>query len=97
MFFGLAKGNMARFPLTAVKVDRSFVTGMDRDERKRSIARAIVSMGHSLGLRVVAEGVETEAEQRCLVEDGCDQLQGYLLGRPVPPNKLILPAVKPLI
>lgn len=81
-------GYLSRFPLTAVKVDRSFVRGMDTDVRQRSIVRAIVSMGHNLGLRVVAEGVETENERKCLVEDNCDLLQGYLLGRPVPASQI---------
>lgn len=83
-------GYLARFPLTTVKVDRSFVRGMDTDARQRSIARAIVSMGHNLGLRVVAEGVETEAERQCLLEDGCDLLQGYLMGRPAPASEIVL-------
>lgn len=73
---------LTRFPLKTVKVDRSFVSGMDTDSRQRSIVRAIVSMSHNLGLNVVAEGVETEAERRCLVEDGCDLLQGFLIARP---------------
>ncbi|MFN3377123.1 MAG: putative bifunctional diguanylate cyclase/phosphodiesterase [Burkholderiaceae bacterium] len=75
---------LARFRLSSVKIDRSFVRGVDQDMRKRSLVRAIVSMGHSLGLVVVAEGVETEAERGVLLQEGCDQLQGYLLGRPAP-------------
>lgn len=75
---------LARFRLSTVKIDRSFVRGVDQDARKRSLVRAIVSMGHSLGLTVVAEGVETEAERGVLLQEGCDQLQGYLLGRPAP-------------
>lgn len=77
---------LARFSLSTVKIDRSFVTSLDADPRKRSIVKAIISMSHSLGLKVVAEGVESEAERACLLEDGCDFLQGYLLGKPMPPE-----------
>ena len=56
------------------------------DESARAVVRAIVAMGHSLGVTVVAEGVETEEQQHWLVDAGCDLLQGYFDGPPAPPN-----------
>lgn len=79
---------LAEFRLSAVKIDRSFVSEMDKDSKKRSIVKAIISMGHSLGLKVIAEGVETPAEYQGLLEDACDYVQGYLFGKPVPAEQL---------
>jgi len=77
-------GYLKRFPLDALKIDRSFVTGLPDDAEDVSIAQAVIGMAHSLGLKVVAEGVETEEQRRFLAAHGCDQMQGYLLSRPVP-------------
>ena len=75
---------LAQLPVDEVKVDRSFVSRITTDERAAAIVRSVVDLGHSLDLRVVAEGVE---DQRCwdaLTEVGCDVAQGYLLSRPLP-------------
>ncbi len=74
---------LKRFPLHTLKIDRSFVSGLPEDGDDMAITRAVVAMGHSLGLTVVAEGVETEAQRQSLQALECDVLQGYLFGRPV--------------
>ena len=72
-----------RFPIDRLKVDRSFVRDMFHDPADLAITRAIIGLGHTLGLRVVAEGVETEREAQTLRSAGCDELQGYLIARPM--------------
>jgi diguanylate cyclase (GGDEF)-like protein/PAS domain S-box-containing protein len=72
------------WPVDELKVDRSFVKNMIEDARDRSIVRAIVDLAHSLGLQVVAEGVETSAVLALLDELACDRAQGYLLSKPLP-------------
>ena len=73
---------LSRLPITALKIDQSFVQGMSVADA--SIVAAIIALGHSLGLKVVAEGVETPAQLACLVARGCDEVQGYLISQPVP-------------
>ncbi len=70
------------FPADALKIDRSFVHGLPEDQDSCSLVAAIVAMAHKLRLAVVAEGVETEALMRFLRALDCEQLQGFLLGRP---------------
>jgi len=77
---------LKRFPVDSVKIDRSFVRHLPTDPDDAAIARAIIDMGHRLGLRVVAEGVETEAQLALLRSYGCDEIQGYLTGRPCAPG-----------
>ena len=72
-----------RFPVDAIKIDRSFVQGVIEDPEARAITSAIVALAHELGLTVVAEGVESEAQQRCLTELRCDEMQGFLLSEPL--------------
>jgi len=79
---------LRRFPLDTLKVDQSFVRDL-KDAQTASIVQAIVTMARSLGLRVVAEGVETEEQRVVLQEHGCDVLQGYLLSRPLPMDALV--------
>jgi len=74
--------NLQSFPFDKIKIDRSFIGSMESDEAARSIVRAIVGIGRSLNLPVVAEGVETEAQHRMVREEGCPQAQGYYFGRP---------------
>ena len=89
--FGTGYSSLAslwRFPFDKVKIDRAFTKGLDSDDRVALIVRSIVSLAHSLGMRVTAEGVETQAQSSTLRYLGCDELQGYLLGRPAPANTL---------
>ncbi|HEY5114684.1 MAG TPA: EAL domain-containing protein, partial [Nakamurella sp.] len=85
--FGTGYSSLAylrRLPIDEIKIDRSFVQGMGTDLGDLAIVRAIVDLGHSLGLRVVAEGVEEEAARDALREMRCDQAQGFLISRPMP-------------
>ncbi|HSP28207.1 MAG TPA: EAL domain-containing protein, partial [Ilumatobacteraceae bacterium] len=75
---------LKRFPVEAIKVDRSFVAGLGLEADDTSIVEAVIRLGHSLGLSVVAEGVETPLQLNRLRELGCDKGQGYLFGRPRP-------------
>ena len=74
--------NLRSFPFDKIKVDRSFTGVLEHDAAARSIVRAIIGLGHSLGMPVVTEGVETEMQRRIVVEEGCTQVQGLLLGKP---------------
>jgi EAL domain-containing protein (putative c-di-GMP-specific phosphodiesterase class I) len=74
--------NLRAFPFDKIKVDGSFVRAIDSNEQAATIVRAVLGLGRGLGLPVLAEGVETEAELRFLMEESCDEAQGYLLGRP---------------
>jgi diguanylate cyclase (GGDEF)-like protein len=85
--FGTGYSSLAylkHFVLDKLKIDQSFVHGLPEGELDASIARTIVSLGHDLGLLVAAEGVETAAQAEFLHAIGCDELQGFLLGRPGP-------------
>ena len=75
---------LKRFPVEAIKVDRSFVNGLGIDTEDSTIVEAVIKLGHSLNLMVVAEGVETPLQLTRLREIGCDRGQGYLFGRPRP-------------
>lgn len=77
-----------RFPFDKLKIDRAFTQRLGRDGKVDLIVRSIISLAHSLAMRVNAEGVETEAQYEALRRHGCDELQGFLLGRPQPPDRL---------
>jgi EAL domain-containing protein (putative c-di-GMP-specific phosphodiesterase class I) len=74
--------NLRALPFDKIKVDRSFTGILEHDASARSIVRAIIGLGHSLGIRVVTEGVETELQRQIVINDGCEQIQGLLLGKP---------------
>jgi EAL domain-containing protein (putative c-di-GMP-specific phosphodiesterase class I) len=71
------------FPLNTLKIDRGFVDGIPEVKDNASITNAIIGIGHSLGLSVVAEGVETNEQLAYLKQQGCDEVQGFLLSRPL--------------
>ncbi|WP_442964790.1 EAL domain-containing protein [Pseudomonas sp. GOM7] len=73
---------LKQFPIDVLKIDRSFVDGLPDGEQDAQIARAIIAMAHSLNMMVIAEGVESQAQLDFLREHGCDEVQGFLLGRP---------------
>jgi diguanylate cyclase (GGDEF)-like protein len=85
--FGTGYSSLAylwRFPFDKVKIDRAFTQGLGQDPKVDLIVRSIISLAHSLQIRVNAEGVETRSQMQALQEQGCDELQGFLLGRPAP-------------
>jgi EAL domain-containing protein (putative c-di-GMP-specific phosphodiesterase class I) len=75
-------------PVHEVKIDRSFVLGLESDAEFAAVVRSAIDMGHSLGLKVVAEGIETESAASRLREFGCDIGQGYLYAKPMPAHEL---------
>ena len=75
---------LQRLPLNQLKIDQSFVAGLLDDHSSAVIVQTIIALGQSLGLTVIAEGVETEAQRQMLARLGCEAFQGYLLGRPMP-------------
>jgi diguanylate cyclase (GGDEF)-like protein len=80
-------GYLKHFPLDTLKIDRCFVRDITTDPDDAAITTAMIAMGHALGLTVVAEGVETDAHQALLRKQGCDEMQGYLFSRPLPPSR----------
>ena len=82
--------HVSLLPISIIKVDRSFVRNCTERKPDALILEAIVTMGHALGLKVLAEGVETHEQARMLRDQGCDEVQGYLYSRPVSPEQLIV-------
>jgi diguanylate cyclase (GGDEF)-like protein len=81
-------GYLRSFPFDKIKVDQSFVRGVANDASGRAIVRAIASLGQSLGMATVAEGVETTDQLDRITADGCTDVQGYLISRPIPPAQI---------
>jgi diguanylate cyclase (GGDEF)-like protein/PAS domain S-box-containing protein len=80
---------LTQFHLNTLKIDRAFVMDIEHSERSNKLVHAIIAMGHSLGLQLVAEGVETAGQAAILENMGCHYLQGYHIARPVPPDELL--------
>ncbi|MYM83518.1 EAL domain-containing protein [Duganella sp. FT50W] len=90
--FGTGYSSLAylkRLPVNELKIDKSFVLNMEKDEGDTKIVRSTIDLGHNMGLRVVAEGIESEAVWRLLAELGCDQGQGYFMSRPIAGDQMI--------
>jgi EAL domain-containing protein (putative c-di-GMP-specific phosphodiesterase class I) len=84
--FGTGYSSLAyltRFPVDALKLDRSFVKGLPDDSQNASVARAVIDMAHALQLLVIAEGVETAEQRAFLAAKGCDEMQGYYFSQPL--------------
>ena len=79
---------LKRLPIHYLKIDRSFVNDIPADEDDVTIVRAVIQLAHNLDMKVVAEGVENEAQLEFLRAEGCDEIQGYLVSRPVPAEQL---------
>ncbi len=95
--FGTGHSSLAslrKLPAAELKIDRAFVTDLERSEHAQFIANTIVQMAHALNMRVVAEGVETRKQRDLLVDMGCDELQGYLFAKPMPADELGVWAAK---
>jgi diguanylate cyclase (GGDEF)-like protein len=91
--FGTGHSSLAylrKLPARQLKIDRSFVSDLERSADALAVVDAVVSLAHALGLRVVAEGVENEAQRDLLLGLGCDELQGFLIARPMAPATLAL-------
>lgn len=91
--FGTGYSSLAylkKLPVSAIKIDKSFVMSMLRSENDATIVRTSIDLAHNLGLDVIAEGVETDELLRRLTEMGCDAAQGFFLSRPLPPDELIV-------
>jgi len=76
------------FPISRLKIDKSFVADLAHSADDQAIAMAVISLGHKLDLRVIAEGVETEEQRAFLRANDCDEMQGYLYSRPVAPERI---------
>jgi len=72
------------FPFDKIKVDRTFVVNLGRNPQSAAIISAVIDLGHGLDMSIVAEGVETAEQLAFLAEEGCDAVQGYLIGKPLP-------------
>jgi EAL domain-containing protein (putative c-di-GMP-specific phosphodiesterase class I) len=81
-------GRLRQLTVDTLKIDRSFVEGVDTSESYKTVVEHIIGMAHTLGMKVVAEGVETETQHKVLRALGCDQIQGFLLGRPMKKERM---------
>jgi EAL domain-containing protein (putative c-di-GMP-specific phosphodiesterase class I) len=75
--------SLQSFPFDKIKIDREFISNLGSNENSTTIVRAIIGLGHNLRMPVIAEGVETEEQRSILAREGCKQIQGFLIGRPL--------------
>jgi EAL domain-containing protein (putative c-di-GMP-specific phosphodiesterase class I) len=90
--FGTGYSSLAylkQFALDALKIDKHFIDHLATSEKDVAITTSIIQLGHNLGLDVVAEGVETEEQMMLLLDRGCDVVQGFYFGRPVPASEAV--------
>jgi EAL domain-containing protein (putative c-di-GMP-specific phosphodiesterase class I) len=76
--------SLQSFPFDKIKIDRTFVMGVDHNGQSQAIVRAVIGLGKALNIPVIAEGVETEAERLFLIREGCAEIQRYVIGYPCP-------------
>jgi EAL domain-containing protein (putative c-di-GMP-specific phosphodiesterase class I) len=76
--------NLQAFPFDKIKIDRSFISNLERNAQAVTIVRAVIALGRGLGLPVLAEGVETKGQLEFLAREACSEVQGFLIGRPLP-------------
>jgi EAL domain-containing protein (putative c-di-GMP-specific phosphodiesterase class I) len=88
---------LEKLPVAAVKIDRSFVQSAETTPKARAVMRGMVMLAHSIGLRVVVEGVETTSQLEALFESEADDVQGFLLGRPAPIEEHLLGLATPTL
>ncbi len=72
------------FPFDKIKIDQTFISNLDRNQQSMAIVRSVIGLGHGLDIPVVAEGVETSEQLALLAREKCNEIQGYLIGRPHP-------------
>jgi EAL domain-containing protein (putative c-di-GMP-specific phosphodiesterase class I) len=75
---------LKNFPFDTIKIDQYFIKDLEQDEKSQTIVKTIIALAHGLRMHVTAEGVETEGQANWLQKEGCDRLQGYFLGFPIP-------------
>jgi EAL domain-containing protein (putative c-di-GMP-specific phosphodiesterase class I) len=78
---------LTRFPLARIKIDRSFVRKITDDAEDAAVVRSLIAMAHNLGLAVIAEGVETDAQAAFLLDEQCEEAQGFLYAKPLPADE----------
>jgi EAL domain-containing protein (putative c-di-GMP-specific phosphodiesterase class I) len=83
-------GYLSRFTIDRLKIDQGFISNITTNHRSAAIAKATIALAQSLGMIVIAEGVETEGQLGYLSKLGCDEIQGYLFSRPIPPDELAI-------
>jgi predicted signal transduction protein with EAL and GGDEF domain len=89
---------LRELPIHEIKIDRRFISGLGRDRDDDAIVAGLVKLGHSVGVQIVAEGVETPTQARRLTQLGCDRAQGYLFGRPAKTfsrQDVVIPTTRP--
>jgi EAL domain-containing protein (putative c-di-GMP-specific phosphodiesterase class I) len=90
--FGTGHSNLAqlkRMPIDALKIDKSFIDDVLVDSDGAEIVNAVIKLAHALNMRVVAEGVESAEQLAFLMKQGCDEIQGYVVAKPLPPDQVV--------